>query len=92
MQGRDALQESFVLEERLLGDTLPFRRCRQSRAGLACTSIPISGARSGFAARAAAWDKKGRSMKTRTVSLGIGETPGATRLTRKDFLKIGAPA
>src|SRR5215207_1392882 len=28
-------------------------------------------------------------MKTRTVSLGIGETPGATRLTRKDFLKIG---
>src|SRR5215216_3294212 len=28
-------------------------------------------------------------MKTRTVSLGMGETPGATRLTRKDFLKIG---
>jgi oligopeptide transport system substrate-binding protein len=28
-------------------------------------------------------------MKTRTVSLGIGETAGATRITRKDFLKIG---
>src|ERR671910_1570954 len=28
-------------------------------------------------------------MKTRTVSIGIVETPGATRLTRKDFLKIG---
>jgi oligopeptide transport system substrate-binding protein len=28
-------------------------------------------------------------MKTRTVSLGMGEMPGATRITRKDFLKIG---
>jgi oligopeptide transport system substrate-binding protein len=28
-------------------------------------------------------------MKTRTVSLGMGDTPGAIRLTRKDFLKIG---
>jgi oligopeptide transport system substrate-binding protein len=28
-------------------------------------------------------------MKTRTVRLGMGETPGATRITRKDFLKIG---
>jgi oligopeptide transport system substrate-binding protein len=28
-------------------------------------------------------------MKTRTVSLGTGETPGATRITRRDFLKIG---
>jgi oligopeptide transport system substrate-binding protein len=28
-------------------------------------------------------------MKTRTISSGMGETPGATRLTRKDFLKIG---
>ena len=28
-------------------------------------------------------------MKTRTVRLGTGETPGATRITRRDFLKIG---
>src|ERR671910_537095 len=28
-------------------------------------------------------------MKTRTVRLGMGETPGATRITRRDFLKIG---
>ena len=28
-------------------------------------------------------------MKTKIVRLGMGETPGATRITRKDFLKIG---
>ena len=28
-------------------------------------------------------------MKTRKVLLGRGETPGATRITRRDFLKIG---
>jgi oligopeptide transport system substrate-binding protein len=28
-------------------------------------------------------------MKTRTVRLGTRETPGATRITRRDFLKIG---
>src|SRR5918997_1785214 len=28
-------------------------------------------------------------MKIRTVRLGMGETPGATRITRRDFLKIG---
>ena len=28
-------------------------------------------------------------MKTRTVGIGMGRTPGATRITRKDFLKIG---
>jgi len=28
-------------------------------------------------------------MKTRTVRLGTGETLGATRITRRDFLKIG---
>ena len=28
-------------------------------------------------------------MKTRTVRLGTGETTGATRITRRDFLKIG---
>src|SRR5215216_499458 len=27
--------------------------------------------------------------KTRTARLGMGETPGATRITRKDFLKFG---
>jgi oligopeptide transport system substrate-binding protein len=28
-------------------------------------------------------------MKIRTTKLGMGKTPGATRITRKDFLKIG---
>ncbi|HEU4494528.1 MAG TPA: hypothetical protein VFR69_10070, partial [Rubrobacteraceae bacterium] len=28
-------------------------------------------------------------MRARIVRLGMGETPGATRITRKDFLKIG---
>jgi oligopeptide transport system substrate-binding protein len=35
------------------------------------------------------WDEKGEPVKFRTPSLGIGETPGATRITRKDFLKMG---
>jgi oligopeptide transport system substrate-binding protein len=34
-------------------------------------------------------DEKGGSVKTGTVRLGMGETPGATRFTRRDFLKIG---
>ncbi len=41
------------------------------------------------AARAALRDEKGEPMKTRTVRLGMGQTSGATRITRKDFLKIG---
>src|SRR5215218_4209673 len=28
-------------------------------------------------------------MRTRDVKLGTGETPGAIRITRRDFLKIG---
>jgi oligopeptide transport system substrate-binding protein len=34
-------------------------------------------------------DEKGGATKTRKVLLGKGETPGAVRITRRDFLKIG---
>jgi oligopeptide transport system substrate-binding protein len=39
--------------------------------------------------RDALWDEKGGSVKIRIVRLGMGETPGAMRITRRDFLKIG---
>jgi oligopeptide transport system substrate-binding protein len=34
-------------------------------------------------------DEKGEVVKTSRVMLGRGETPGAVRITRRDFLKIG---